>query len=140
MISNLALMRWVIQRRGTALLLSMATGGIILGALSLDLPFWAFCAVGATWGMSAGVSMNMGRTIVQEATPAALRGRTLALYQLGFIGGAPVGALALGLIAGRIGPQASMLVPAIGAGVLIVSLALMSGLTGVRRPQAEAGS
>lgn len=132
--TNLILMRRrPIERRGRAMLLAMSSGAVILAAMSLDLPFWGFCMLCFAWGMGAGVSLSMGRTIVQESTPPAYRGRTLALFQLGFIGGAPLGALILGFVAGEIGVQRAMLVPGVCAFVLIAAMALFTSLPRVRR-------
>lgn len=135
-VSNLVLMRRPVVRRGRAMLMALTSGACILGLMSLDMPFAAFCGLNVIWGMGAGVSLNMGRTIVQESTPQTLRGRTLALFQLGFIGGAPLGALVLGLLAGEVGPQSAMLAPAIAALALIAAVALFSKLPAVTRPAA----
>ena len=128
--SNMFLMRLPILRRGRTMLLSMTSGAVVLGLMAFDAPFYVFCALLVVWGMGAGVSLNMGRTMIQQATPPALRGRVLALFQLGFIGGAPIGALALGFVAGAVGPQNAML--AAGACGLI-AVAALGGLTGLRR-------
>jgi MFS family permease len=133
-ISNLALLRWPVERRGRAMLIALSSGACVLALMSLDMPFAAFCGLNLVWGMGAGVSLNMGRTIVQESTPQALRGRTLALFQLGFIGGAPLGAALLGLLAGALGPQNAMLAPATVALALISGLAMFSTLPKVGRP------
>jgi MFS family permease len=132
-ISNLILMRRPIARRGRAMLLALTSGAIMLGLMSLDAPFPVFCLFLTVWGMGAGVSLNMGRTMVQEGTPPHLRGRMLALFQLGFIGGAPIGAGLLGLLAGVTGPQTAMLAAGLAAAVVITSLALFTTLPHVTR-------
>jgi MFS family permease len=141
-ITNLVLMRRrPIVRRGRALLIALANGAIIMALMGLDISFAAFCGLCFLWGLGSGVSLSMGRTIVQEVTPAALRGRTLALFQLGFIGGAPVGALIFGIVGGRLGAQTAMFVPAAAAGLLIAAMALFSVLPRIRAGgQAVAGS
>ncbi len=55
--------------------------------------------------------MTMGRTIVQLAAPASHRARVLALYQLGFSGGAPIGSLIMGFLVGWLGIHTAVLVP-----------------------------
>lgn len=138
-LSNLILMRRPIERRGRAMLIALTSGAIVLGLMSLDAPFPVFCLLLTIWGMGAGVSLNMGRTMVQEGTPPALRGRMMALFQLGFIGGAPLGAGLLGLVAGAAGSQNAMLVASGSALALIVLLATLSHLPQVTRahPAAE---
>lgn len=130
--SNLILMRTMIQRRGRAMLIALSWGAGVLALMSLPMPYWTFLILCVAWGLGSGVTLNMGRTIVQENTPAQYRGRVLALFQLGFIGGAPVGALVLGFVAAELGPLDAMLVPALGAAALIASLALFTDLRKVR--------
>lgn len=132
-ISNLILMRRPIERRGRAMLIALTSGALVLGLMSLDAPFAVFCLLLTIWGMGAGVSLNMGRTMVQEGTPPALRGRMLALFQLGFIGGAPIGAGVLGLVAGSAGSQNAMIVASGCALTVIVLLATLSHLPQVTR-------
>ncbi len=132
-LSNIFLMRRPVARRGRAMLLSMSSGAAVLALMALDAPLPVFCLLLFVWGMGAGVSMNMGRTMIQEATPAALRGRVLALYQLGFIGGAPIGALALGFLAAAVGPQNAMLGAAAAGAIVVASLALFTGLRRVKQ-------
>jgi MFS family permease len=131
--TNLILMRVPVLRRGRAMLLALSWGALVLALMSLPLPLWAFLGLCVAWGFGSGVTLNMGRTIVQENTPAAFRGRVLALFQLGFIGGAPLGALVLGFVAADLGPLRAMLVPALGAAALIASLALFTDLRKVTR-------
>jgi MFS family permease len=131
--SNLILMRTMVVRRGRAMLMALSWGAAILALMSVPLPLWGFLALCVAWGLGSGVTLNMGRTIVQENTPAAYRGRVLALFQLGFIGGAPIGALALGFVAAGMGPLTAMLVPAGGAALLIAFLAVFTDLRKVRQ-------
>ena len=63
------------------------------------------------WGLAAGISIMMSRTIVQAAAPPHLLARVLSIYQLGFMGGAPLGAALMGVVADAAGPQLVILVP-----------------------------
>lgn len=101
-----------IVRRGRVMMGALTSGLIILAALSLTFPFWVLCVLCFIWGMGAGTTMTMGRTIVQMAAPATHRARVLALYQLGFSGGAPIGSLLMGFTVGGLGVHAATLVPA----------------------------
>ena len=132
-LSNIILMRRPVARRGLAMLLALTSGALMLALMSLDTSFAVFCLLLTVWGMGAGVSLNMGRTMVQEGTPPALRGRMLALFQLGFIGGAPIGAVLLGLLADAAGPQNAMLAAAGCAVAAIVALALLTRLPAITR-------
>jgi MFS family permease len=126
---NLGLARFSVRRRGLMLLIAVSTGAATLAAFSLGLPYWAFLMLYACWGAGAGVTLNMGRTIVQERVAPEMRGRVLSLYQMGFMGGAPLGALILGLVAQQTGAQAAMLFPAICMALTLVCVALFTPLS-----------
>jgi MFS family permease len=62
--------------------------------------------------------INASRTLVQEEAPPDQRGRVLSVYQLGFIGGGPLGAATAGLVAGSVGPLMTLRI--FGAGMLLL--------------------
>ncbi len=111
-----------IARRGRVMMGAVTSGLIILALLSLSMPFWVLCFLCFLWGIGAGTTMTMGRTIVQLAAPASHRARVLALYQLGFSGGAPIGSLIMGFLTGWLGIQHAVLVPSV---VMIGIVALL---------------
>lgn len=100
-----------IVRRGRVMMGAVTSGLIILALMSLTMPFPALCLLCFIWGMGAGTTMTMGRTIVQLAAPASHRARVLALYQLGFSGGAPIGSFMMGFLVGGLGLHEATLVP-----------------------------
>ncbi|MEP5247511.1 MAG: MFS transporter, partial [Alphaproteobacteria bacterium] len=51
------------------------------------------------------------RAIVQESATDALRARMLAGFNLGTMGGGPIGSLLVGILIGRIGPLNAVLIP-----------------------------
>jgi len=101
-----------IGHRGRMMMASLASGLVILALFHFPMPFWMICVLVFWWGMGAGTTMTMGRTIVQVAAPESHRARVLAAYQLGFSGGAPIGALTMGLLVGWLGIFDAVLVPA----------------------------
>ena len=101
---------------------SLTSGLIILALFHFHMPFWLLCLLILWWGMGAGTTMTMGRTIVQVAASDSHRARVLAAYQLGFSGGAPLGALMMGLLVGWLGIFDAVLVPAT---IMIGILALL---------------
>ena len=110
---NMALLRiGHIGHRGRTMMGSLTSGLIILALFHFPMPFWMICVLVFWWGMGAGTTMTMGRTIVQIAAPESHRARVLAAYQLGFSGGAPIGALTMGLLVGWLGIFDAVLVPA----------------------------
>jgi MFS family permease len=54
-------------------------------------------------GFSVMTQMSSSNTLVQSMVPDRLRGRTMAVYSMMFMGMAPIGALIEGAAAGRIG-------------------------------------
>ncbi|NWG45119.1 MAG: MFS transporter [Alphaproteobacteria bacterium] len=112
-----------IGRPGRAMMLAMVSAASFSLILTQTMPFPVFCGLCLLWGMSAGVSMTMSRSLIQEAAPAAHRARLLSIYQLGFMGGAPVGALAMGPVVDAIGPHLAFLVPSLGMASVFLVLA-----------------
>ena len=124
MVTTVVLMlRRPIARRGRAMCCSLGFGTLILAATSAAPNFASLCALCTLWGMNAGVTMVMSRTVVQTKAPEKLRARVLALYSLSFMGGAPAGALGMGVIIDLVGLDWSPFLPA--AGMLVFLLWLM---------------
>ena len=63
--------------------------------------------------------------LVQLGSDAAVRGRVMALYVLVFLGGTPIGAPLIGVVAEHFGPRASL---TIGGAVCVVSAVLAAVL------------
>ena len=75
---------------------------MILGfALTRAMPL--SLAMMAGMGFCLITMMNNSNAMVQARVPDILRGRVMALYSLMFMGGGPIGALAAGLMAERVG-------------------------------------
>lgn len=117
-----------VRRSGRAIVTSLAGGAVILAAMALPGPFLALVILCLVWGMGAGVVITQGRTIVQLAAPESHRARILALFQLGIMGGAPLGALLMGFIARAVGARASVVYPAVAMLVVLLYLLLRSRL------------
>ena len=120
MISALVLMRLGsrVRRKGVAYLSALTTGGIVLLLCGLHVPFWIFCGLNFIWGLGGGVAMTLGRGLMQQHAPEALRARILAVFTLGTMGGGPLGAVADGALAQAFGPHVAVLIP--GALMLIL--------------------
>jgi MFS family permease len=117
-----------LRRPGRAVVLSMAGGVLILAAMAVPAPLAGFAALCLVWGVGAGIVLNQGRTIVQLETRESHRARALAIFQLGFTGGAPLGALALGYVVALVGPRAAAVYPAVVMTVVLGFLIVGSGL------------
>lgn len=117
-----------LQRPGRALIISHLIGAAALSSFAVHKPFTVFAIVVAIWGLAAGVAISMSRTIVQGAAAPQYLGRVLAVYSMGFMGGAPIGSMLSGLAAEHLDPRSAALIPAIGlllaAGTLAVTTPL----------------
>ncbi len=101
-----------LRRPGRAIMVALALGAGVLAAMAWPGPFPVFLLLCLVWGLGAGVVMTQGRTIVQAAAPETHRARILSLFQLGLMGGAPLGALLIGYLAAFTGPRAAAVYPA----------------------------
>jgi MFS family permease len=118
----------VLRRPGRAVLLAVAGGAVVLAAMAAPAPLWIFALICLVWGVGGGVSLIQGRTIVQLEAPESHRARVLAIFQLGFAGGAPVGALAMGYVTALTGPRHAAIYPAAAMLVVLAFLVRRSAL------------
>ena len=118
-----------IIRRGRALGISSFGGAICLLGIAMAGSFTALCVLVLIWGIFAGVNMAMGRTIVQIEAPAYAKARVLAIYNLCFLGGMPIGALLTGVIAEKFGPQ---ITAAIFACLMMITMTAILSFTNLR--------
>jgi hypothetical protein len=78
--------------------------------------------------------MSASRTIVQSNADPAYLGRVLAVYSMGFMGGAPLGAYVIGQAIHYLGPARASLIPAAGLAVAAIALAAFSPIWRMERP------
>jgi len=107
---SFAMRRYGIARKGRAALVALLCGAIAIGTIGTGVPFPAMVVLTVLWGVCGAMFINCSRTLFQEASPAKRRGRVLAVYQLGFMGGAPIGAIASGFASSAIGLHATLMV------------------------------
>lgn len=117
-----------LRRPGRALIASHLVGACALFTFAFHKPFWLFAAIVLAWGFAAGVAISMSRTIVQSAAGQRYLGRVLAVYSMGFMGGAPIGSAIVGFAAGELGPRLAALIPAGGLALAAIALALTTPL------------
>ena len=101
-----------IVHRGRFIVGALTMGVLVLCLISIKGPLIALYALVFVWGLGAGVTISMSRTIVQEHAPPAHRARVLSVYQLGFTGGMSIGALFIGFVVEAVGARHATLVPA----------------------------
>jgi MFS family permease len=111
--------------------LTSSTAGAALLIFSLSSSLWL--ALPALYFVGLGLMLTAAstNTVLQTIVPDELRGRVAALYVMSFIGMSPLGALASGWIAERIGPPVTLA----GCGILALAAAAVyaSRLGAIRR-------
>jgi len=117
-----------LRRPGRAIVVALFLGAGVLAAMVWPNPFPAFVALCLVWGLGAGVVMTQARTLVQAAASETHRARILTLFQLGLMGGAPVGALLIGYLAALTGPRGAAVYPAACMLLVLAGLLLRSRL------------
>lgn len=104
--------RGAIRLKVRATMIALLVGSVILGVIGTA-PSWSiFLLLTLCWGLAGSVFINLGRSLFQEQASSENRARVLAVYQLGVMGGAPVGSLLSGFGSGWIGPHTTALVAA----------------------------
>lgn len=115
-----------IGRKGLALLVALSIGAVTQLVMSTGLPFPGFVAAGVVWGLGGSVFINSSRTLVQEAAPSEARGRVLAAYQIGFVGGGPIGTLLAGVLSETVGPLVTLAIAGLGMLLCVLGVAWIS--------------
>ncbi len=126
-VSSLALSVFkTIRRQGRLLLTAQLLGSLAILVMLAKPPHWVFLVIVFAWGLAAGVSIAMSRSIVQDAAPKDQLARVLSIYQLGFMAGAPFGAALMGAVTDLFPnePQRVAIIPAAGMSLLIAWMIL----------------
>ena len=108
-----------IKYPGRLLLTAQLLGSLVILLMLRSVPHEVFLGIVFVWGLAAGISIAMSRSIVQNAAPREQLARVLSIYQLGFMAGAPLGAAIMGYLTDLFGPQKIAVVPAFGMTALI---------------------
>ena len=85
-----------------------AISGAALLAFSFSRTLWIALPALYLVGMSSMLVAASTNTVLQSIVPDELRGRVASLYVMSFLGVAPLGALAAGWLAERVGPPATL--------------------------------
>ena len=117
-----------LSRKGLAALIALSVGATMLITIGTGVPFAVLVPLTMTWGVAGSVFINSSRTLFQQAAPPEQRGKVLAIYQLGFMGGAPFGALLAGFASAAIGLHGALMGAGAAMLLIVVSMTLLSGL------------
>ena len=124
-----------IRRQGRGLMLALLMGGAFLTLIAFELPFWGYLVCLGFWGMGAGVSMSLGRGIIQENAPENYRARALSIFSLGNLGAMPIGSVLMGYLSMQLGPLNAYLVAVAGVYSVVALIWLRTELGRVNRLQ-----
>jgi len=120
---------WVmpLRRPGFWFLAMQATRAVLLYLIWLQPTWWVLLIIMFCWGLNMGVTTNLGRAIVQEASEANYLARLLSVFSLGMMGAIPIGAVTIGLLVDWFG-ESNSLIPAmfISIGLCIYGFLLTS--------------
>jgi len=117
-----------LRRPGRAVMSAVAAGALVLASMAVPGPLWVCALICLVWGIGAGITLTQGRTIVQLEAPESHRARVLAIFELGFAGGTPVGALGMGYLTAITGPRPAAVYPAAAMIAVLAFLFLRSSL------------
>ncbi len=104
---SIGLMRkGTVAQPGRAVLFCLLYTGCLMLAISARPKESGLMLLVMFWGVVAGVSASLGKSLLQQLVPDLYRGRCLSIYQLALFGSAPLGALACGYAVALWGPLA----------------------------------
>ena len=87
-------------------------------------PGWTFLlAILFAWGLNMGVTTNLSRTIVQEASETQFLARILSVYNIGLMGSIPIGAVIIGYVIEQYGTMSAMI-----PGMILSALVFLYGI------------
>ena len=107
--------------RMRVLFVACAAFGLSTGVAAIMPTYWSFAIVLILVGFTAITIMTTANTLVQTTTAPVMRGRVMALYMAVFMGGTPLGAPLIGLVANVFGPRWAL---GVGAASGIVACAI----------------
>jgi MFS family permease len=118
------------RRMGRALLIVQVVFGVLVTLFAATRDFWVGTAL--LFGIGACMVMVFATlsSLVQLNAPDQMRGRVMSLYLVAFRGGMPLGSLAAGWLATRVGAPAVLMVNGMLLGLVAVVFLLRRG--GVR--------
>jgi MFS family permease len=133
LLTSAVLVRWVdlIEHRGRVLLGAVLCYGLATVGFGLSRSFWLSLLCLAGTGAADTVSVVIRHVIRQLETPDHLRGRTVGVSMIFFVGGPQLGELEAGLVANWLGAAVSVV--AGGMGCLVATGWIAAATPALRR-------
>jgi predicted MFS family arabinose efflux permease len=128
-LSNAIMLRFMpLVHPGRVFLLMQLSRIVVLYLIFLHGDWWLLVLGTFGWGLNMGITSNLARTIVQESAAGDFRGRILAVFSVGQVGSAPIGAIILGWLIETIGTLNALLPAMIVSAVLCAYGAWFTGV------------
>ena len=119
-----------LRRPGRRFLIMQLSRVLILLVIWSEPPLWLFYAALVAWGVNAGVTTTLARSIVQELAPPDMRSQILSILLLSFMAAAPISSLLLGQAIEQFSPLSALL-PGMAVSLVIFGVGVArSGLWG----------
>ena len=99
---------------GRAMFVSAMVFGVGLVLFAMSTVLWLSLLILPIVGAGMMITMASTNTIVQTIIEERMRGRVMAFYTMAFLGTAPIGSLLAGIVAERIGSEATILAGGVG--------------------------
>lgn len=119
------------NRRGRTLIWAVAGYGLATVVFGVSRSFWLTFACLAVAGATDAVSMVIRNLVRQLETPDAMRGRTIGISMIFFMGGPQLGELEAGLVGNWLGAGVSVVTG--GLGCLVATAAIAAATPELRR-------
>jgi MFS family permease len=117
------------ESRQRRIVLAAVAFGVVVTVAGLMPSYLTFALVLPLAGFTALTLITSANAFVQLSTAPQLRGRVMALYTAIFMGGTPIGAPVLGLVAERFGARWTL----VGGGLLTIAGSLLATALFARR-------
>lgn len=110
-----------LPRKGLKFMRAMMGGTSLVTLMGFTTAYWQLLVLGFLMGLCGGFFINMNQGLIQSNTPQEVMGRVMGLYALVQMGLIPFGAVALGLLSGRIGTGPAISISGGIAFVLVIT-------------------
>lgn len=124
-----------IQRPGRLMMMSSLSSASVLALIAVGLPFYGTSLCILVWGLGAGLSMPLTRSVIQLSARPSHRARMLSVFQITFMGAGPLGALLMGFAINQMGVIESMIIPPIATVTVFIIVLLFTQIWQMEMPE-----
>ena len=117
---------------GKLMVITFLWRGTLFIFAALSPPLWILFSVVFLWGLSTGLSMAVGRTILHNNISGSYRARALSIYQISLVGGTPLGAWLCGVLINNLGISTAFTLISIPSIIIAITMSLFSPLWKLR--------